>query len=542
MRAYRRKKARETAKNILILILIVMAIVLLSFFWGDVSLERLNPLTSDENTDSYVPEITALIKPEDIIVSYGDGNYSLITASETYEDESFCEKMDKIISVCMEYAESCSEITKEEYDEVKECRSVEMKFNYAQDFREYEKLKEINDGLDNKKIEQFDALAVGGESENCLYIKDSANGLFCKINIKENATGITEKRIDSLIECALEKDGPVYTTIGNLTGTESKVYIPEEKEVDKFKLGEKQGQLEFSIGEQKNINNIASGFFTSGLDFVRKITENKGAVMYTYGSNQMLIIEENGALSYSESLNATDAANYDMYHTLETAVEYVNDHGGWEELSEKGAEPYLKNVEKVSQADENGYKYYFGILVDDVPIEYTKGNIIEITVYGEQVVLYKRNILLLDSEDDETDKSGQSASVSGDGETSGNEGADSKGGESEDASGAGGESLSEDDKSEDAGGESEDISGAGGESDIASEEYTPQMLLEEKWKEIGSTLGYSKYKDFLKGIESFKMCYVRDTARSSLMIKPAWMVTMKDGSVFLYEKSTGERI
>ncbi len=497
MRTSKKKRVRETIKNILIMILLAMAVILLSFFWSDVSLERLSPLTNDESEESYVPALNSLIKPENMIVNHGDGKFSIITASETYDGESFCEKMDKIISVCMEYADSCTEITEEEYDDMKKYKSVEMKFNYSQDFREYEKLKEIKDGLDNKKIEQFDSIAVGGKNENYLYIKDSLNDLHCKIKIKENAKGITGKRLDNLLECASKLDKDTYTTVKRLVGVSSMAHIQEEEKTDSLTISEKQGQLEFSIADQQNINNIASGFFTSGLDFVRKITENKGSVMYTYGGNQMLIIDEHGGLSYSESLNSSDDTDYDMYHALRTAIEFVAEHGGWDELNENGLVPYLKSAEKVSQGKMNGYKYHFGILLDDIPVEYTKGNAIDITVYGEQVVLYKRNILVLDSD----------IAASGIAEQSSDESAQ------------------------------HEIS----ESEASVSEYAPIDFLKAKWKEMGEELGYSTYKDFLKGMENIKICYVRDTEAFPLLIKPAWRVEMKDGSKFLYDKATGER-
>ena len=64
-------------------------------------------------------------------------------------------------------------------------------------------------------------------------------------------------------------------------------------------LTEMKGTQEFSISDQAKANRIASGFFASGLDFVRKITENKGSLLYMYGSSQSLIMEENGKNPYA---------------------------------------------------------------------------------------------------------------------------------------------------------------------------------------------------------------------------------------------------
>ena len=148
-----------------------------------------------------------------------------------------------------------------------------------------------------------------------------------------------------------------------------------------------------SITDQIKLNKIASGFFASGLDFVRKITENKGSLLYMCGSNQFLFMNEDGSIEYSENFEPSAYKELNFYDSLSLAVDYVGAHGGWTSLSQNGCSPYLKSVDNVEILGCKGYNFVFGLEYDGVQVEYTEGNILSVKICGTQVIQYESCLL-----------------------------------------------------------------------------------------------------------------------------------------------------
>ena len=76
-----RRKIIEHIKNILIAVLFISAVLLLSFFWKDISLNDLeNFAIGIQENDEYRPELSELTRPGQIEVSFGSGVYTVISA------------------------------------------------------------------------------------------------------------------------------------------------------------------------------------------------------------------------------------------------------------------------------------------------------------------------------------------------------------------------------------------------------------------------------------------------------------------------------
>ena len=76
-----RRKIIEHIKNILIAVLFISAVLLLSFFWKDISLNDLENLAIGmQENDEYRPELSELTRPGQIEVSFGSGVYTVISA------------------------------------------------------------------------------------------------------------------------------------------------------------------------------------------------------------------------------------------------------------------------------------------------------------------------------------------------------------------------------------------------------------------------------------------------------------------------------
>ena len=95
----------------------------------------------------------------------------------------------------------------------------------------------------------------------------------------------------------------VYYTIEKLAGIENDTLIPLYVEDT---ASEMKCESEFSISDLYAVRRYEEMFFSSGLDFVRKITENKGSLLYNYGYNQkVLILDESGKITYTEEPNSS---------------------------------------------------------------------------------------------------------------------------------------------------------------------------------------------------------------------------------------------
>ena len=200
-------------------------------------------------------------------------------------------------------------------------------------------------------------------SENLL-IRDRNTDIYYRITVSdESVAAELGEEVSAFITSMEESDYIPYYYIADIVGVENDALMPLSMSSD---LTEMKGTKEFSISDQAQANKIAAGFFASGLDFVRKITENKGSLLYMYGSSQSLIMEGNGTMRYSETFDPSIYRQLGFYDSLENAVEYVSTHGKWESLYRNGCQPYLKMAYPITNSQNSGYHFVFGMKKDGV--------------------------------------------------------------------------------------------------------------------------------------------------------------------------------
>ena len=91
-------------------------------------------------------------------------------------------------------------------------------------------------------------------------------------------------------------------------------------------------------------------------------------------------------MRYSETFDPSIYRQLGFYDSLENAVEYVSTHGKWESLYRNGCQPYLKMAYPITNSQNSGYHFVFGMKKDGVTIEYSEGDIISADVLD----VYKR--------------------------------------------------------------------------------------------------------------------------------------------------------
>ena len=68
----------EKLKNMMIVVLLITAILLLSFFWRGFALDSLRSMSLVNHENRYKPQVSDLVVPEYIKVGIGSDGYTLI--------------------------------------------------------------------------------------------------------------------------------------------------------------------------------------------------------------------------------------------------------------------------------------------------------------------------------------------------------------------------------------------------------------------------------------------------------------------------------
>ena len=359
----KRKILIERIKNIMIVVLFLTTVLLLSFFWKDISLGDLSPINiAEKDSNLYVPEIDDLIQPRNILFSFGSDTYTLKTGEEKYGDETVADKIMQLTEKYVSGASYAEQIQSDQYKEVMSYASVVVRFDYPLPAEEFFTENDISYSANLSGLGNMTSIGFSSASSENLLIMDNSTDTYYRITVDDEAAAAElGKDLSEFIKTVEESDYVPYYYIADIVGVDNDALMPLSMSSG---LTEMKGTKEFSISDQTQANEIASGFFASGLDFVRKITENKGSLLYMYGSSQSLIMEGSGKIRYSETFDPSSYRQLGFYDSLENAVEYVSTHGEWENFYRDGFRPYLKSADTVVNAQSTGYHFVFGMKKD----------------------------------------------------------------------------------------------------------------------------------------------------------------------------------
>jgi hypothetical protein len=123
-------KVIERAKNLSLVVLFLSTVLLLYFFWGNISFGQLKSLSPQ--VEGVVMETVSLIKPEQIVVNFGADNYTVIPPGDVWynsekDKDSFVKELDRFGPAENILVE---EITYDNYQKVMKYESIWAKFNY----------------------------------------------------------------------------------------------------------------------------------------------------------------------------------------------------------------------------------------------------------------------------------------------------------------------------------------------------------------------------------------------------------------------------
>ena len=380
----------EQLKNIAIVVLFLSTILLLSFFWGDISFDRDKMLPSTPEAE--VPLVQEVLQPYRIILNFGVENSTIIPSDtgEIWYNKDF--EKSSIVREIHNFGQAenllLREITGEQYKEAMSYRSIRAEFNYYITFSEFCRKYEINTPQSYNGIETISEIGYSEQSADSLLLYDGKNNKYYILIADADYT-----QFKALIKSIEDKGYENYYSLNTLLGVGGEDLIPLNPST---KIKTFSYQQEAYVHQTDKINEIAQSFFGDSFDFVRKITEESGTIIYMYGYGQKVVIANpDGSFEYREEQLSHNNAQQSFFASLDTALAFVASHGSWESFDGSKMVPCLKMV-MVDPDKKKGFRFIFGMEVAGSRLYYETGDAIVVDVTWGQVTYYKRNMISYD--------------------------------------------------------------------------------------------------------------------------------------------------
>ncbi|MDF3001423.1 MAG: hypothetical protein K0Q48_1542 [Bacillota bacterium] len=385
----------EKVKNISLVALFFSTVLLLYFFWGNISFDRIGLTGSTDISD--VPKAELVVKPDKIVINFGNNNYTVITSRSTaiWYDPAYTDSMAGEFNSFGQAGDILvEEITYDKYETVTKYRSIWTEFAYDIPMADFCTIFDIKKPSGYDGIETVTAVGYSTAVDKSIFIYDGKNHKYYRLvadSSKANSADFA-KLISKAEGQGYTSYYPVSVILGDSV-VNSTLLVPDSVATN---LNDFSFRQDTYPNETAKITSIAKNFF-GNLDFVRTITEDKGTVIYMYGYGQnVLIVNTDGSIEYKEE-QVSGSPQPNFLDALNLAMQYVEEHGTWKSLNGAKLTPYLKDV-TVNPNKKRGYQFVFGMEINGNRLFYEDGDPIVITVTSGQVTYYKRNMIDFDQE------------------------------------------------------------------------------------------------------------------------------------------------
>ena len=380
-------KKKEGFKTGLIVGLFVLSIALNQQAWFNTSFDKMLPSmkrfsTIEAKINNVTEEdITDIVNPQSFSINFGGGLHTVLYA-EPYD--VWKKTIDVLKTKDAENEISVHEVEQEEWQEASKFQSITMDFGYDISRELLLETLEINEEGIFKKVSDIDSIVVSLMEDMSIYIGNKKNQVYYCID------GINTKySFSKIIKDIEESKYEAYYPMSDIYGVENDTLMQmsasdtiHQLEVEKEIVPTNEEQAEYFAGR----------FFGDNLDFIRKIKEASGSVIYMYGYGQKVLrLEESGVLEYIEEIDSQKSEmKTSLVEALKIARKFVREHGSWSNI-----DAHLRGINVIE--DGKGYQFLFGYRLNGIPIYVDKDGKqeqivepIEVKVVGEQVNYYKR--------------------------------------------------------------------------------------------------------------------------------------------------------
>ncbi|MCL1982428.1 MAG: hypothetical protein FWG53_04960, partial [Clostridiales bacterium] len=139
--------------------------------------------------------------------------------------------------------------------------------------------------------------------------------------------------------------------------------------------------------------NMIRSFFSDNFDFVKRIEEKNGTVIYMYGYGRTVVIaHNNGVLEFKREDDERAGSQARYADALEKASSFIAAHGAFESIDGINLTPYIKEVVPDPEG-KKGFRFVFGVEINGSRVYYQSGEPVIIDVTGGRVSYYKRDLV-----------------------------------------------------------------------------------------------------------------------------------------------------
>lgn len=389
------KRAIENIKTTSLVVLSLSTILLLYFFWWDVSIDHIK--FPQEPVQVWTPTTREVTKPDEMVICFGGNNYSLVSQERNSLWDNDRKKQDSVIKEFQKFGQAenilVEEIPKSKYIEAMNYRSLQVNFFYSIPFLDFCEQYSIKKAQAYDSIETISSIGYSEGSKESLFLYDGINEKHYRLFSDSDHTDFSK-----LIKGIEDEGYEAYYPLGNYLGVDNSTIVPLSLETQMTTFHAKQ---DLAATESEKINQVAEKFFGESFDFIRKITEENGTIIYMYGyGEKIFIVNPDGSIDYKEQPQSEKGSSMAYFDALNQALEFVATHGKWESFDGIQMNPYVKDVTFLSGKQE-GYRFTFGDEANGGRIFYEKGQIITVEIIGGQVTSYQRDMLDFEKKDPE---------------------------------------------------------------------------------------------------------------------------------------------
>ena len=374
----------EGVKTALIVALFLSAMLLLYFFWENPTLPTFDfsEIIVDEREP--VPTAEEIIQPEEITINFGSGVSTVIS----YQVQN---SWNQGLLALRKFGNAedlkLETITKEQYQMIMGYRSVSFSFLYTIPFQSFSEEYGITKGQNLSQIQDFNVLSYSVGSPESLFLVDETAEKYYRMVSEQN-----KNLLEPLIASVEQEEYLSYYPIGTFLGTSNQTVMPLAYQT---RMEELSYLHEFDRTDEAAIRKFAQKFFGESFDFVRRLEESKGTLIYMYGYGQkVLSIYQDGSIEYKEE-STTSGSEQSYFEALNSVLQFVSTHGSWEPFDETKLSPFLRYSQSISvkETKKAGYRFVFGIKAGEEDVFYGDSEILTVEILNGQITSYKRDLI-----------------------------------------------------------------------------------------------------------------------------------------------------
>lgn len=381
-----KKNFLEKMKNVILVVLFLMTILLLYFLWYGKPGNKLEFVKSQELLGSV--EVSTVIVPKEILVSKGGNDFVQNPENRGLLWNDYI--LPEIERACESSPIVTEEISEEQYQKVVADNSVLATFSYPMQFMDFCKIFEIKEFQGIDKIEPFTELGFSMASAESLFLSDPQKSKYYRL-IGNFKTDIPDK----MKRLANSEAYSTYYPLSTLTGNTSKyqIFLPIEgpKALPELELGRTFND----VGEREN-DKIAERYFGNSFDFVRKVKENDGTLVYMYGYGKITLTIDPKLDFIEYKSDSGQSLSQTGFQALSTALLFAGQKRCFETVSGEKMQIVLKAITAITddvnaQNKRTGYKFEFAIFVNGHEIFSSSKPAIVIEVVNGEVTYFSKN-------------------------------------------------------------------------------------------------------------------------------------------------------